>query len=179
MSSILKVDTIQTAAGGTPTAADLGLNVSGSVLQVVSATKTDTFSSSTANVFTDISGLNVSITPTSTSSKIMVFVSVQGVNGGTNAYFRLVRNSTAVGVGDTSGSRSSVSSSNVFPDNANSMKGSSFQFLDSPSTTSATTYKVQFITDGNTTYINRTPNDVDALYTGRSQSTITLMEIAG
>jgi hypothetical protein len=151
----------------------------GKVLQVVSTTKTDTFSSTATNAFTDITGLSVSITPSSTSSKIMVFVSVQAVNITSNAYFRLVRGSTAIGVGDTSGSRSSVSSSNILGPNNNSMKGSSFQFLDSPSTTAATTYKVQFITDGGPVYVNRTADDASALYTGRSQSTITVMEIAG
>ena len=58
------------------------------------------------------------------------------------------------------------------------MSGSSFNFLDSPATTSSTTYKIQFITDTATTYINRTAGDVDASYTGRTQSTITVMEIA-
>ena len=75
MTSILKVDTIQTAAGGTPTAADLGLNVSGSILQVVSVTKADTFSVSGAT-FTDITDLSASITPTSTNSKILIVASV-------------------------------------------------------------------------------------------------------
>jgi hypothetical protein len=150
----------------------------GSVLQVVSTTKSDTFSSSAINTWTDITGLTVSITPTSSSSKILITASVQGSNTSTNAYFRLVRNSTAVGVGDASGSRSQVSSANIFNSGGNEMSGSSFQFLDSPSTTSSTTYKIQFITDGVTTLINRTSNDVDALYTGRSQSTITVMEIA-
>ncbi len=150
----------------------------GSVLQVVSTTKTDTFSSSATNAWTDITGLTLSITPSSSSSRILVMASVQGINTNTNAYFRLVRNSTGIGVGDGSGSRSQVSSSNVYFTQGNGMVGSSFQFLDSPATTSSTTYKVQFITDGPTVYVNRTANDENALYTGRSQSTITVMEIA-
>ena len=150
----------------------------GSVLQVNTTTKSDTFSSTTTNAWTDITGLTVSITPTSSSSKIMIFCSVQGVNNNTNAYFRLVRGATAIGVGDAAGSRSQVSSSNIAGVNGNSMWGSSFQFLDSPATTSSTTYKVQFITDGATTYVNRTHTDDNALYTGRSQSTITVMEIS-
>ena len=105
--------------------------------------------------------------------------SVQGINTASNTYFRLVRGSTAIGVGATAGSRSSASSSNLYASGVNSMIGSSFQFVDSPATTSSTTYKIQFITDTATTYINRTSSDVDALYTGRSQSTITVMEIKG
>lgn len=153
----------------------------GQIIQVVSTTKTDTFSSTTTNAFTDITGLSVSITPSSSSNKILVMASVQGINTDSNAYFRLVRDATAIGVGATSGSRSSVSSSNVYTgaNTANGMLGSSFQFLDSPSTTSSTTYKIQFITDVGTTYVNRTSSDGNFLYTGRSQSTITVMEIKG
>ena len=149
----------------------------GSILQVVSTTKTDTFSSATTNAWTDITGLSVSITPSSASNTILVMASVQGINTSSNAYFRLVRGSTGIGVGATAGSRSSVSSSNITGSGVNSMGGSSFQFLDSPATTSSTTYKIQFITDVATIYVNRTVNDTDALYTGRSQSTITVMEI--
>ena len=153
----------------------------GQIIQVVSTTKTDTFSSTTTNAFTDITGLSVSITPSSSSNTILVMASVQGINTASNAYFRLVRGSTAIGVGTTAGSRSSVSSQNIFTsaNTANGMLGSSFQFLDSPSTTSSTTYKIQFITDVATTYINRTSSDGDFLYVGRSQSTITVMEIKG
>ena len=151
----------------------------GYVIQVLSTTKTDTFSSSATNTFTDITGLSVTITPSSTSNKILIIASVQGGNPSSNAYFRLIRGSTAIGIGDTSGSRSSVSSSNIIVNNSNAMSGSTFNFLDSPSTISSTTYKIQFITDTATTYINRTSSDSDALYTGRSQSTITVMEIKG
>lgn len=151
----------------------------GQIIQVVSTTKTDTFSSATANAWTDITGLSVSITPSSASNTILVMASVQGINTSSNAYFRLVRGSTAIGVGNASGSRSQVSSQNIYNTGTNGMLGSSFQFLDSPSTTSSTTYKIQFITDSATTYINRTSSDIDALYTGRSQSTITVMEIKG
>ena len=70
MSSILKVDTIQTAAGGTPTAADLGLNVSGSVLQTVRNTLSVGVVINNTS-FVDTS-LNISITPSSSSSKILV-----------------------------------------------------------------------------------------------------------
>ena len=70
MTSILKVDTIQTAAGSTPTAADLGLNVSGSVLQTVrNSYATTTLINSTSFLDT---GLSITITPSSSSSKILV-----------------------------------------------------------------------------------------------------------
>ena len=73
MASIIKVDTIQTAAGGTPTAADLGLNTTGSVLQVVKGEQSGTLTVNTSAATTYVS---VSITPQSTSSKIYLTCSV-------------------------------------------------------------------------------------------------------
>ena len=73
MASIIKVDQIQTAAGGTPTAADLGLNTTGTVLQVVSNRPTSIQSLNTSSTsYTDIPGMAVTITPTSTSSSIFI-----------------------------------------------------------------------------------------------------------
>ena len=58
------------------------------------------------------------------------------------------------------------------------MKTHSFQLLDSPSSTSALTYKVQARSKGGTWYINRSVNDTDDVDIGRASSTLTLMEIA-
>ena len=157
----------------------LPAGVGGKVLQVVSTTKSDTFSSSAINAFTDITGLSVSITPSSASNKILIIAIVQAHNVNTNGYLRLVRGATAIGVGDTAGDRSSVSGSNMTNAVASFIGTNAFQFLDSPATTSSTTYKIQFITDGATTLINRSSIDTNFLYIGRSQSTITVMEIAG
>ena len=55
----------------------------------------------------------------------------------------------------------------------------SLMYLDSPSTTSATTYKIQGNNNGNTCYLNRTNADTDNSSWGRFISTFTLMEIAG
>ena len=151
----------------------------GSVLQVVSTNFTTTFSSAAINAWTDITGMSVTITPVSASNKIFVMFSCMGSNPSSNTYIQLVRGSTAICVGTTAGSRSSTSTGNFYNAAANHMSGQSNNYLDSPSTTSATTYKLQFITDTATTYINRTSADTDALYTGRSASTITVMEIAG
>lgn len=71
MASIIKVDQIQTAAGGTPTAADLGLNTSGSVLQVAVVKSNTSTSSSTAQSYLDI-GLSIDFTPKSSSSLILI-----------------------------------------------------------------------------------------------------------
>ena len=79
----------------------------GSVLQVVSTTKTDTFTSTTTGAFTDITGMSVSITPTSSTSKILVNVTggCMGQVATSGFMLQLLRDSTAISVGDTAGSR--------------------------------------------------------------------------
>ena len=179
--STIKVDTIQTRAGAVPKASDIGINVTGTVLQVVSTTKTDTFSSSSSS-FTDITGLSVAITPTSTSSKILVLVTIfgsQDVNAN-RSFLKLVRGSTGISVGDTASNRPGATStfSAQHPDVGST---ASMNFLDSPSTTSETTYKVQVaVTAGSgSAFVNRTENDTDESQMPRFASTITALEIAG
>jgi len=151
---------------------------SGGILQVVSATKTDLFSTtSTSNV--DIPGLSVSITPSSTSSKIFVISNlIQGhSNSGYWNYFTLVRDSTAINVG--TGGTTDNSTATVYNDNGYANSSVSITALDSPSTTSTLTYKIQMrlksAAGGSAGRINSFAN------TGAegSSSTITLMEVAG
>jgi len=154
----------------------------GSVLQVISNTKTDTFSSSTTGSWLDITGFSVSITPSLASNKIMVFGRITGfgTNGLTRMQMRLVRDSTAISVGDAAGSRLQVSGNELYIADSDSIVGSTIFFLDSPATTSATTYKIQ-IRNGNSSgsiYINRTQSDVDTGAYPRATSSITVMEIA-
>lgn len=61
----------------------------------------------------------------------------------------------------------------------NQQQSLSAEYLDSPSTTSATTYKIQYRVAGGTSYLNRAVADTDASYAPRTVSTITVMEIAG
>jgi len=148
-------------------------------LQVVSTSKTDTFSSATTGAFTDITGMTVSITPSAATNKVFITAAVMatGVQAGTaSRYIRLVRDSTAIAVGDTAGSRISATITSVTTaDSPNSMV---INFLDSPATTSATTYKLQFFADGITFYLNRGPSDPNGTNGGRFQSSITVMEIS-
>ena len=60
----------------------------------------------------------------------------------------------------------------------NGVNNGSVTYLDNPATTSSTTYKVQMYVPSSTGYVNRTYGDIDATYTIRSASTITVMEIA-
>jgi len=144
----------------------------GTVLQVLSTTKTDTFSS-TSTSFTDITGLSVSITPSSASNKIFIVVtSNYSTNtNGNPIKFNINRDSTAI----CQPSTSPTFSGTIVPyqTGTNDMQIPwSVSFLDSPATTSATTYKIQGA-GGNTWYVNRRAS-ADFNVT----STITVMEIA-
>jgi len=150
----------------------------GKVLQVVSTTKTDTFTStSTTNV--DITGLSATITPSSATSTILVMLDLTGSGVPAASYmtYQLVRNSTAIAIGDASSSRTRASNS-IYGAVTGVLGSASNTFLDSPSTTSATTYKVQGRTNTTgTIYINRAATDTDADSFVRTVSSITLMEI--
>ena len=158
----------------------------GNILQVVQAVKTDTSSTNSAT-FSDISGLSVSITPTSTSNKILVSCNLF-VSGVENSFagFKVLRDSTAIGLGTgASGSRTNVSMATAAINASSSAYGltnASFEFLDSPSSTSSLTYKVQFGSMFNSvnTYINR-PHVIseDRAMEMYTSSQITVMEVAG
>ena len=161
----------------------------GSFLQVVSTTKTDTatFSSTTTNTFVDLAGLSVTITPTSASSKILVFFTVNVTRSSSaTQHVRLMRDTTAIAIGDQAGSnrlrdtvitRDSPDGDTPYEYWIGNLNGS---YLDSPSTTSATTYKLQGTLGASysgTFYINQCNADGDNDYSGRPVSTITVMEI--
>ena len=158
----------------------LASGVGGKVLQVVQVAKTNTFTSTVANTWTDITGFNVSITPSSASNKIYVIANVNGY-AGNNSHIKLVRDSTDICVGESAGSRKQASSGSVRDGSSDDIvNNNSLDFLDSPNTTSSITYKIQFwLHTSQTFYFNISTNDADAGYSGRSASTITVMEIAG
>ena len=177
------------SVGGLPDgiiqSADLATGTGGKILQVVSTTKTDTasFSSVNTNNFTDISGLSVSITPSSTSNKILVVATVAAAVGTGSLHVRLARGSTGIAVGDSSSNRQSSTMSRRTQSSIYNLEITpmSFNFLDSPNTTSATTYKVQATagsTYDTTVYVNRSSGDNDYSYGARVASTITVMEVA-
>jgi len=158
----------------------------GSVLQVVSVTKTNTtsFVSSSTNAYVDITGMSVTITPTSATSKILVmYTACVSQSDTATIHIRLLRNSTSIGQGDSSGNR--LGDSLIWRPNGNQyafdIAPLSSSFLDSPATTSATTYKLAATlgsTYSGTFYLNRSWDDTNSDYSGRTASTITVMEIA-
>tara|TARA_R110002126_G_scaffold16063_3_gene64854 strand:- start:195 stop:740 length:546 start_codon:yes stop_codon:yes gene_type:complete len=156
----------------------------GSSLQVVSTTKTDTFSTTAGGASpTDITGLSVSITPSSTSNKVLVMFSVTiGAGGLSTTGIRLMRGSTAISIGDAAGDRPRMTANGagMSANNWNAMTVAT-SFLDSPSSTSAVTYKLQMVGNGQATnYVNRTGRDSNNTNEDyRATSHITVMEIAG
>ena len=157
------------------------LNAPGHVIQVVSSTLTST-ASGTGTSIVD-TGLTGTITPSSSSSKIYV-------NGyitlGTSSFFVycfLVRGSTQIFKGDTAGVRPTPTVANTQHMTGNDIynfEAVPFQFLDSPNTTSATTYKIQIRHyAAGTWYVNRTHADRNLSgHEPRGTSVITLQEIA-
>ena len=160
----------------------------GSVLQVVSTAKTDTFTASTTSgIFVDVTGLAASITPRSSSSKILVQVHIaMGVDSSLDRpqYFQIKKDGSPVAIGDASEVRMRVSggSSSNNSQTERIMSNSSMAYLDSPASASPLTYSVAVtheISGSSTVYVNRSQLDDNEVYTPRGISTITLLEVAG
>ena len=134
MASIIKVDTIQTAAGGTPTAADLGLNTTGSVLQVVQSTLATSVDLSNTS---DVLMFSGTITPSSANSKILIdFVgNFRGLSGGSSTFLLTFYDGATLVVGQENGTDSSGS---------NSFDTAVTKYLYSPATTSPITIDIKF-----------------------------------
>ena len=149
----------------------------GSVVQVVQGVKTNVASTS-STAFVD-TGLEVTITPKSSSSKILVSYAANIGTNTSHAFLRVVRNGTPIAIGDAAGSRVQCTHY-VRHFNSQSMESYCMEFLDSPSTMSSVTYKLQYSV-ASTSYtitLNRAHNDGDNVYYGRGVSTITAKEIA-
>lgn len=163
------------SATGLTTAQTVGYSSlpTGSVLQVVSANIAT--SASTSSTSPTSTGLSVSITPKFTTSKIfMIANATVGHSAANLQQFAFARNTTVINnANNGSGGVFAITSSSVGnPSQMGYPWG--MNYLDSPSTTSATTYSVYFWTDSGTVYFN-TRGSNSPLGNG----TITLMEIAG
>ena len=161
---------------------------SGSIIQVKTAEKTDaTTFSATLNTHTDVPGMSISITPKSTNSKILLLGQVCCSGSSYVSYFnfRFLRGSTAIGVGDDAGTRLSGNSGwrQDLSLDGNAIFTHFFQTIDSPSSTSALTYKMQlaqfFGSGAQDVYLNRSTSDTDSTGLQRNITMMTAMEIAG
>jgi len=148
------------------------------VLQVESTIKTDSFTM-TGTTFTDVTGVSVTVTPSSASSKVLVSATINiGNNAANGTYVRLLRDSTAIAVGTSTGNRIAITSGAQLG-NSGSPDSVAISFLDSPATTSATVYKIQVRSQGGSVVaVNRTITDTDSTDYSRGVSTITVMEIS-
>jgi len=153
-----------------------GTTYGGGIIQVVQTVKTNEVDISTSSQFNDISGVTATITPKSNTSKILVTVCLtHNVSSNSNLIFRLLRGSTPVG--NSTVTSDSPLALGISGGKYDGLRGNptTFQFLDSPATTSATVYKVQEYHNAGTFTLN---------YTGSSNqfsgsTTITLMEVSG
>jgi hypothetical protein len=152
----------------------------GKVLQVVSSVNTATQSTSSTSF---VDAISVSITPSATTSKILVMAYISGSSdtAASQLGFRLARGGTGIFVGDASGSRTQATGILMQPSNTNYSNQAHASFLDSPATTSATTYAMQYKADAGsstTVFLGRTFTDANAAFTVRTPSAgIIVMEI--
>jgi len=154
-------------------------------LQVVTVDKSDTYSLGTTGTWTDITGLSVAITPSSTSNKILVGINLSlGASMASTNVFRILRDATPISVGDADGIRRQATIGWYTGTSATAVHGAvSYNYLDSPSTTSSVTYKVQVNIENATFYLNRSSrssrDNNSTTQDGRRTSNIVLMEIEG
>jgi hypothetical protein len=155
----------------------------GSVLQVISVTKTDFFSTASSS-YVDVTGVSATITPRSTLSKILVTITGGCASSGSPngfGYGVILRGSTQIGIGDSRGPAQRTTMDLAFGNPAAIVeiaKPFAVTLLDSPATTSATTYKLQVRSTVNSLGIGGSWSTSDG---NRSNlpTIITLMEIAG
>ena len=153
----------------------------GKILQVKQTLKTDTFSTSVFG-YTNITGLSVSITPTSSSNKILIIVHLTGAGtvNHTRVGYRVFKDgTTALGSGTADGNRITGFGA-IYDPSSESVATVSATILDTPSDTNSHTYQVQSsnLSNSGSNYINRSETDTNAYYSMRSSSSITAMEVA-
>jgi len=148
----------------------LPAGVGGKILQVSNFVQASGGQTVSTTTYTDLTGITLNITPSATSSKIFLFANIEAelnVNGGNRGYgMKFLRDSTVVyGSGNTYEVYIQQTSTNTgqhyFPHH--------FAYIDSPSTTSQITYKVQVATEGGASVPFNAPQ----------KSNMYAMEIAG
>lgn len=160
-----------------------GDTAEGRIIQTQLTSKTDHFSSN-SDSFTDLTGLNVNITPHHSGNKILIIATIAwGSSADSYASGRLLRGSTALGVPGSSGYRTvcGFSLQNELYNGDNKLNTLTYTFLDSPNTTSQVNYKLQGRTysgDSRYFFINRTYNNSNASYHHIGASRIMALEVA-
>jgi hypothetical protein len=144
------------------------LNNTGSILQVVSVNKTNQFYLASTGTPTDVPGLSATITPYSSSSNILVLgnISMSATSNGGDSFAKLLRNTTEVGSG-SGGYFAQVAGQDYF-----TVQSRVINLVDSPSTTTPVTYKIQVW--GQNVYVNG--RGIDGGFITSSQ--IVLLEVS-
>ena len=159
----------------------------GSIIQVVQATSLDDHTTTTTS-WADVSGMTVNITPSSASNKVLVQCCLTASADNRYSGFKLLRDSTDIAVGNADGSHRpritmSIGSNSSSSNDHYCMRNRNITWLDSPSSTSALTYKLQWRIHHGTgnMYFNKiaVSSDEDESYNARTPSTITVMEVKG
>ena len=166
-------DLAEAVAAGLDEAGNAGIGSN-----VVQTVKTDVFTTS-STTYTALTGLSASITPTSATSKVLVLVSVAavGTSGSNSGTWRIMRDTTAISIGDAAGSRVPATAG-VLTFGGEGISTHTAAFLDSPTTIAATTYSVEIRSNtANPTFVNRGQDDSDATTRTRVVSSITVIEV--
>ena len=186
VATLFSVDSVGNfATTGTLTTSSRGIAKasmpSGCILQV-QQTFWDGVATLAVSSFTDHPNLSVAITPTSATSKVLVMISMQAVVYNVTMQARFTRNGTPIGIAAAASSRvlSTFGGLQTIGDGNHQFTTWNYQYLDSPASTSALTYRIQLkMQGGATAYLNRSVNDADNTdWAQRTTSSITVMEIA-
>lgn len=159
-------------------------SLNGAVGQVIQSVNDTVETFSTTETWHDITDMSVSITPASTSSKILVEYTLHSSTSGGTIAHQLVRNGTAIGLGSASGTRlraTSRTGGDGVGDDNHINTPTTMKYLDSPASTSAQTYKLQLrIQNAEGSITTNTSHNQPAVtytYGSRVISTITVTEI--
>jgi hypothetical protein len=181
-------NTVSLASGKTLDASQGFTAPAGHVIQTLTDVSVITESTTTKasdNSFANTS-LSITITPTSTSSKIIVnAVASTGCthSGDGSVILRMIRDSTPIGIGNASGNKIRAGSGRgTNNQDGNTMLNIPLQVTDTPNTTSAVTYTLQYAVRGvgaQTAYLNRSGGDADSVEYQRTSSSLVVQEIAG
>mgnify|MGYP003108586609 CR=1 FL=1 len=179
--SQLKVNSI-VPVNGLPSGA-----TGGGIIQCVQTVKKNTFSESLSiNTFSGDTGLNVSITPQSNSNKVLIMASVVCSLAQDNDVIAIALfkggSKLTTAAGDSSGNRVTVGSAAFADSFGGEIRTIPYNFIDSPATTSATTYGIRLGYFGggssSTVHMNRTESDDNSAFRVRGISSITAFEIS-
>jgi hypothetical protein len=167
---------------------DSGALPTGSILQMQSITKTDTFSASvTIGSNVAVTGMSISMAVSDVANKLVIFANF-GVSSSSSNDGRIgiavADDGTLLNLGDAAGNRTRVSTGGITHTSTSSATVAypSTHFVYTPGDTDSHDYVVHAInteTSTRTLYVNRSPNDLDNQAFTRGASTLTIMEVAG